>query len=127
MLSIEISYKVSVLVSVYEDEPYIERCARNLFEQTYTDLEYIFVDNCSPDNSIVKLEKVMNDYPERKASVKILRNEVNRGLAAVRKTAFDYATRLKTNYTFSRQFFLAKKATKKLKHKVAFKNNNIFK
>lgn len=86
------SYKVSVLVSVYEDEPYIERCARSLFEQTYSNLEYIFVDDCSPDNSIVKLEEVMNDYPERKASVKILRNEVNKGLAAVRNTEFDFAT-----------------------------------
>ena len=85
-------YKVSVLVSVYEDEPYIERCARSLFEQTYSNLEYIFVDDCSPDNSVGLLERVMKDYPERAVSVEIIRNEVNRGLAAVRNTAFDHAT-----------------------------------
>ena len=33
--------KVSVLVPVYGVEKYIERCARSLFEQTYSDLELI--------------------------------------------------------------------------------------
>lgn len=44
--------KVSILVPVYGVEKYIERCAVSLFEQTYEDLEYIFVDDCSPDHSI---------------------------------------------------------------------------
>ena len=85
-------YKVSVLVSVYKVEPYIERCARSLFEQTYPNLEYVFVDDCTPDNSMAILERVMKDYPDREASVKIVQNEVNRGLAAVRNTGFDNAT-----------------------------------
>ena len=71
------SYKVSVLVAVYNVEPYIERYARSLFEQTYSNLEYVFVDDCSPDNSVGILERVMKDYPERAASVEIIRNEVD--------------------------------------------------
>ena len=70
----------------------MERCARSLFEQTYANLEYIFVDDCSPDNSIAILEKVMEDYPERKEQVRILRHEKNRGLAAARNTAIDAAS-----------------------------------
>ena len=50
--------KVSVIVPVYKVEPYMERCARFLFEQTLKDVEYIFVDDCTPDNSMMVLEKV---------------------------------------------------------------------
>jgi len=45
-------YKVSILVPIYGVEKYIERCARSLLEQTYNNVEYIFVDDCSIDNSI---------------------------------------------------------------------------
>ena len=37
--------KVSILVPIYNVELYIERCACSLFEQTFTDVEYIFVDD----------------------------------------------------------------------------------
>lgn len=84
-------YLVSILVPVYGVEKYIERCARSLFEQTYDNLEYIFVDDCSPDNSIAILKRVMEDYPERKEQVRIIRHERNRGLAAARNTALDAA------------------------------------
>ncbi len=64
-------YQVSVLVPVYRVDRFIERCARSLFEQTYDNLEYIFVDDCSPDNSIAILRRVMEDYPERKGQVRM--------------------------------------------------------
>lgn len=84
--------KVSILVPVYGVEKYIERCARSLFEQTYQDLEIVFVNDCTPDQSIALLMKVMEDYPRRKTSVKIVNHEKNRGLAAARNTAYDNAT-----------------------------------
>ena len=84
-------YTVSILVSVFGVECYIERCARSLFEQTYPDLEYIFVDDGSKDASITILERVMKEYPARAASFRIIRHGVNRGLAAARNTAFDQA------------------------------------
>lgn len=84
-------YLVSILVPVYGVEKYIERCARSLFEQTYQDLEYIFVDDCSPDRSIEILETVINDYPQRKSQLRIIRHSKNRGIAAVRNTAINAA------------------------------------
>mgnify|MGYP000258359304 CR=1 FL=1 len=44
--------KVSVIVPIYNVEKYIEKCVRSLFEQTFDDIEYIFVDDATPDNSI---------------------------------------------------------------------------
>lgn len=84
-------YQVSILVPIYEVEKYIERCARSLFEQTYDNLEYIFVDDCTPDKSIDILKQVMEDYPNRKNQVRIIKHERNRGLAAARNTALDAA------------------------------------
>lgn len=84
--------KVSVLVPVYGVEKYIERCACSLFEQTYPDLEYVFVNDCTPDHSIEIVKKVMAEYPQRKNAVKIVNHAKNRGLAAARNTAYDNAT-----------------------------------
>ncbi len=81
--------KVSILVPVYGAEKYIERCAHSLFEQTYPDIEYIFVDDCSPDSSIDVLMQVLEGYPQRKNHVHIIRHDKNRGLAAARNTAVD--------------------------------------
>ena len=77
---------VSILIPVYGVEDYIERCARSIFEQTYPNIEYIFCDDCSPDQSISVLRRVMKDYPLRAKHTRILRHKKNRGLAAARNT-----------------------------------------
>lgn len=76
---------ISVIVPVYNVAKYIKRCATNLFEQTIENLEIIFVDDCSPDNSREIIESLLLQYPERKPFTKIIKNFSNRGLAAVRK------------------------------------------
>lgn len=84
--------KVSVIVPVYGVEKYIERCARSLFEQTLDDIEYLFIDDCTPDRSIEILQQVMEEYPQRKPQVVIHRMEKNSGQAAVRKWGMQNAT-----------------------------------
>lgn len=81
--------KVTICVPVYNVEKYIERCARSIFEQTENEIEYIFVDDCSKDNSIEVLERVMNFYPERIGHVRIIKHEKNKGLAGARNTAVE--------------------------------------
>lgn len=83
--------KVSVIVPVYGVEKYIERCARSLFEQTLDDMEFIFVDDCTKDNSIQVLERVIEDYPNRKEQIKILHHEHNKGLSHARETGVNAA------------------------------------
>lgn len=84
--------KVSILVPVYGVERYIERCAVSLFEQTYQDIEYIFIDDCSPDLSIDVLRKVIKRYPRREAQVHIIQHECNQGLSGARVSAIKAAT-----------------------------------
>ncbi len=79
--------KVSICVPIYGVENYIERCIRSLFEQTYQNIEYIFVNDCTEDSSINILEKVILDYPEKLSSIIIISHEHNRGIAACRNTA----------------------------------------
>lgn len=84
--------KVSVCIPVYKVERFVEKCARSLFEQTCDDMEFVFVDDCSPDRSVEILQQVLEDYPKRKGQVKILRHETNHGLLAARQTALAVAT-----------------------------------
>lgn len=83
---------VSIIVPIYGVEQFIGEFAASLFGQTYDDLEYIFVDDCSPDNSVAVLRDVLRSYPERLGQVRIVRNKVNRGLGATRSVGLSAAT-----------------------------------
>ena len=83
---------LSVIIPIFRVEAYIERCTRSLMEQTLDDIEFIFVDDCSPDGSMEVLERVLNDYPKRQGQVHILRHAENRGLPAARNTGLAAAT-----------------------------------
>lgn len=84
--------KVSVVTLVYNVESYMEKCVRSLMEQTLEDVEFIFIDDCSMDDSISILNKVLDDYPHRKGQVKLCMNEVNRGSAYCRNVGLQLAT-----------------------------------
>lgn len=73
---------VSVIVPVYGAERYIEECVVSLMEQTLDSVEYLFVDDCSPDRSVEIIERTVARYPRR--SVRIIRNEHNIGCCASR-------------------------------------------
>lgn len=84
--------KVSIIIPVYGVEKYIERCARSLFEQTLDDIEYLFIDDCTPDMSVEILKRVLEEYPHRKSQVVIHRMEQNSGQAKVREWGMQNAT-----------------------------------
>lgn len=87
------SIKVSIGIPVYKVENYIERCARSLFEQTMKeDVEFIFVDDCSPDGSIEIVKRVLREYPQREDQVRIIRHERNLRLPSARNTFLDAAS-----------------------------------
>lgn len=88
--------KISVIVPVYGVEKYIERCAESLFQQTLGDIEYIFIDDCTPDASIDILNDVIEKYQfriaEKKNVVRIVKMKSNSGQAAVRRKGLQLAT-----------------------------------
>jgi len=87
-----IVYKVSVIVPVYKVEAFIGRCAESLFSQTLDEVEYIFVDDASPDGSMKVLDEVLGRHTERKPHVRILTHEYNKGLPAARNTGLEQAS-----------------------------------
>ncbi len=84
--------KVSVIIPIYRVEAFIERCATTLMKQTLREVEYIFVDDATPDNSISILEEVIARYPHRKEQIHIVRHAENKGLPAARNTGLALAT-----------------------------------
>ena len=75
--------EVSVIIPVYKVESFVERCTRSLMEQTLRDVEFIFVDDASPDGSMDIVRRVTAEYDR---DVKILVHPKNKGLPAARNT-----------------------------------------
>ena len=86
------SPKVTVIITVYNCEKYIEACACSLFKQTLDNIEYIFVNDDTPDNSIKILKDVVNDYPHRKSGIKIINLKKNGGVSNARRIGIENAT-----------------------------------
>ena len=84
--------KLSVIIPIYKAEKYIQRCAEALFQQTLEDIEYVFIDDASPDESVSILKCVLDKYPHRKSQTKILSNPINMGVSYGRNRGLDVCT-----------------------------------
>lgn len=83
---------VSIIVPVYNVEPYVEDCIRSVMRQTYTGpMECIVVDDCGTDNSMAIVERLISEY-DGPIKFKVFYHEHNRGLSAARNTGMDAAT-----------------------------------
>ena len=84
---------VSVIIPVYNAMDTLYFCIDSLYAQTYTQLELLFVDDCSTDKSLEIINNCINDYSGKTIiQAKILRHEVNRGVAAARNTGLESAS-----------------------------------
>ena len=76
--------KVSIIVPIYKVERYIEQCAESVLGQTWPDIQFIFVDDGSPDASVQKLEALIDSkFTALKDRITIIRKE-NGGLPQAR-------------------------------------------
>lgn len=79
--------KVSVIIPVYNVEKYFDKCMESVFNQTYTDLEIILVDDGSKDNS----GKMCDEFALRDKRVKVIHKE-NGGVSSARNVALGVMT-----------------------------------
>ena len=83
--------RVSVIVPIYGVEAYIGKCARSLFQQTYPEIQFIFVDDGTPDRSVDVLNEVIDsEFPQLRERILILHKE-NGGLPQARLTGLQHA------------------------------------
>ena len=87
----EIGGKVSVIVPVYSVESYIRQCVESLCAQTYQDIEFVFINDGSPDRSMDILEEVLACNPGVRAKSVII-NQENKGLPQARMTGLRAAS-----------------------------------
>ena len=80
--------KISVIVPVYNVEPYITDCLNSIIHQSFQDIEIICVDDCGSDNSMDIVEK----FAQNDSRIKILKHNENRGQSAARNTGIKIAT-----------------------------------
>ena len=83
--------KVSVIIPVYNVASFIRRNVRSLFGQTMEEVEFLFVNDATPDNSMDIIREELEEFPQRKPFVKILDHEKNKGLPAARNTGLSVA------------------------------------
>lgn len=79
------SIKVSIIIPIYNVECYIERCLLSVFNQTYSDIEILLVNDSTPDNSMEVVHNVINSH-SRNYNIQILEHDCNKGLSAARNT-----------------------------------------
>lgn len=79
--------KVSVILPVYNVEQYIEKCLDSLKAQTLEDLEFIFVDDRSPDSSMKIVKAAAKEDPR----IRIIINEKNMGAGPSRNRGIEAA------------------------------------
>lgn len=84
--------KVSVIVPIYNVRNFILRCAESLMQQTLEDVEYIFVNDATPDDSMEILKCVLQRSSKMNDNIRILEHEVNCGLPAARNTGLSVAS-----------------------------------
>lgn len=69
----------SIIIPIYNVEPYIKTCLDAVCNQPYDDYEVILIDDASPDNSVALCEPYLQ-HPQ----VRLLHNDKNCGLSETR-------------------------------------------
>lgn len=75
----EIVIKISVIVSIYNSQEWLDECLKSLTEQIFPDCEFICLDDGSVDDSY----KIVNEYIKKDKRFKLIRQK-NKGLAEAR-------------------------------------------
>lgn len=71
------SPKISVIMSVYNSEKYLDESINSILNQSFKDFEFLIVNDCSTDNSL----KIIKKYQKKDNRIKLIDNKKNINLA----------------------------------------------
>lgn len=71
--------RISVIVPVYDVEPYIACCIDSILSQVFSDFELILIDDGSPDNC----GAICDEYGEKDSRIRVI-HQKNQGVSAAR-------------------------------------------
>jgi len=77
--------KFSVIMPVYGVEKYVGTAIASVLSQTYTDFEFLIINDCSPDKSV----DICREFKDER--IRIIEHNENRGLAGARNTGIRHA------------------------------------
>ena len=80
--------KLSVIIPIYKVENCIEKCLTSIIEQESNDylIECILINDCTPDNSMIIVQNVIDKYQGNRISFSIIHHHENLGLSAARNS-----------------------------------------
>ncbi|MDL2246077.1 glycosyltransferase [Methanobrevibacter sp. OttesenSCG-928-K11] len=84
------SYKISVIIPVYNSEKYIKQCLDSVVNQTLgiKNIEVIIINDCTLDNSM----DIVNEYSNKYSSFKVIKHDKNKGLGEARNTGLKHVS-----------------------------------
>lgn len=110
--------KISVIMPVYNAEPYLSQAVDSILNQTYRNFEFIIIDDVSTDGSW----EILNEYAKKNKKIKLFRNSKNYGISvtakrAILKTKGDFIARMDADdialpFRLEKQIFYLRKHKK---------------
>lgn len=83
---------ISLVIPIYGVERFIGRFAESVLSQSYSYIQYVFVNDGTKDSSIRILESLIDSKYDHLRERIVIVNKENGGLPAARKTGMEYAT-----------------------------------
>lgn len=78
---------ISIIIPIFNEEKYLDRCLHSVINQTYSNIEIIIIDDCSTDASRYIYQKFIDNEPR----ARVYRNDENIGLLKSRYKGIDRA------------------------------------
>ena len=84
-----INPQVSVIITCYNHEKYIEQCIQSVFNQSYKNISLLVIDDGSKDHSATIIERILNESPFEKTE---FIKQKNKGVCLTRNRGIDWST-----------------------------------
>jgi len=78
---------VSIVMTVYNAEEYLAESIQSILNQTFTDYEFIIIDDCSTDHSL----QIAQEYQKKDPRIIIHHHQQNLGIGGARNTGVNLA------------------------------------